>query len=64
MTGTPARAGTGAAALRGGHAAGGPVCLTWVDREQGFLRLVADRRRDVLLGAHAAGESAVEVVQG
>ena len=33
------------------------------DREQGFLKLVADRRRDVLLGAHAAGESAVEVIQ-
>ncbi len=33
------------------------------DREQGFLKLVADRRRDILLGAHAAGESAVEVIQ-
>ena len=33
------------------------------DREQGFLKLVADRRRDTLLGAHAAGESAVEVIQ-
>ena len=33
------------------------------DREQGFLKLVTDRRRDVLLGAHAAGESAVEVIQ-
>ena len=33
------------------------------DREEGFLKLVADRRRDTLLGAHAAGESAVEVIQ-
>lgn len=32
-------------------------------REVGFLKLVADRRREVLLGAHAAGESAVEVIQ-
>ena len=29
----------------------------------GFLKLIADRRRDVLLGAHAVGESAVEVIQ-
>lgn len=33
------------------------------DREDGFLKLVADRRREVLLGAHAAGEAAVEVIQ-
>lgn len=33
------------------------------DREPGFLKLVADRRREVILGAHAAGESAVEVIQ-
>jgi pyruvate/2-oxoglutarate dehydrogenase complex dihydrolipoamide dehydrogenase (E3) component len=33
------------------------------DREEGFLKLVADRRTEVLLGAHAVGESAVEVIQ-
>lgn len=33
------------------------------DRTRGFLELVADRRRDVLLGAHAVGEEAVEIVQ-
>ncbi|WP_205708954.1 FAD-dependent oxidoreductase [Kineococcus siccus] len=33
------------------------------DRTRGFLKLVADRRRDVLLGAHAVGEEAVEIVQ-
>ena len=33
------------------------------DRTRGFLKLVADRRREQLLGAHAVGESAVEVVQ-
>ncbi|MEJ5914677.1 dihydrolipoyl dehydrogenase family protein [Pseudokineococcus sp. 1T1Z-3] len=33
------------------------------DRAAGFLKLVADSRRDQLLGAHAVGESAVEVVQ-
>lgn len=33
------------------------------DREVGFLKLVADRRRELLLGAHAAGEQAVEVIQ-
>lgn len=33
------------------------------DRTRGFLKLIADRRRDVLLGAHAVGEEAVEVVQ-
>jgi len=32
------------------------------DRAMGFLKLVADRRRSVLLGAHAAGEAAVEVI--
>ncbi|MFC5381933.1 dihydrolipoyl dehydrogenase family protein [Aquipuribacter nitratireducens] len=32
-------------------------------REEGVLKLVADRRREVLLGAHAAGEAAVEVIQ-
>ncbi|MEJ5868412.1 NAD(P)/FAD-dependent oxidoreductase [Pseudokineococcus sp. 5B2Z-1] len=33
------------------------------DRTRGFLKLVADSRREQLLGAHAVGESAVEVVQ-
>ncbi|WP_432496116.1 dihydrolipoyl dehydrogenase family protein [Kineococcus gypseus] len=33
------------------------------DRTRGFLKLVADRRREVVLGAHAVGEEAVEVVQ-
>jgi len=33
------------------------------DRPRGFLKLVADRRRDQLLGAHAVGENAVEVIQ-
>ena len=33
------------------------------DRAQGFLKLIADRRRELLLGAHAVGESAVEVIQ-
>ncbi|GIG27631.1 dihydrolipoyl dehydrogenase family protein [Cellulomonas marina] len=33
------------------------------DRPRGFLKLVADRRREYLLGAHAVGESAVEVIQ-
>lgn len=32
-------------------------------RRQGFLKLIADRRRSLLLGAHAVGESAVEVIQ-
>ena len=32
------------------------------DREQGFLKLVVDRRRELILGAHAVGENAVEVV--
>ncbi|SDD54125.1 dihydrolipoyl dehydrogenase family protein [Auraticoccus monumenti] len=33
------------------------------DRPRGFLKLIADRRRELLLGAHAVGEEAVEVVQ-
>ncbi|WKK73398.1 hypothetical protein Q0F99_07190 [Rathayibacter oskolensis] len=33
------------------------------DRESGFLTLIADRRRELLLGAHAVGENAIEVVQ-
>lgn len=33
------------------------------DREVGFLKLISDRRRTALLGAHAVGEQAVEVVQ-
>ncbi|WP_205704987.1 hypothetical protein [Kineococcus indalonis] len=33
------------------------------DRTRGFLKLVADRRREVVLGAHAVGEEAVEVVR-
>lgn len=33
------------------------------DRERGFLMLIADRRRELILGAHAVGENAVEVVQ-
>jgi len=32
-------------------------------RTAGFLKLIADRRRSLLLGAHAVGESAVEVIQ-
>lgn len=32
------------------------------DRTEGFLKLIADRRRSLLLGAHA-GEAAVEVIQ-
>lgn len=32
-------------------------------RTTGFLKLIADRRRSMLLGAHAAGENAVEVIQ-
>lgn len=32
-------------------------------RTTGFLKLIADRRRSLLLGAHAVGESAVEVIQ-
>lgn len=33
------------------------------DRTEGFLKLIADRRRSLILGAHGAGEAAVEVVQ-
>jgi glutathione reductase (NADPH) len=33
------------------------------DRESGFLMLIADRRRELVLGAHAVGENAVEVIQ-
>lgn len=33
------------------------------DREQGFLKLVVDRHRELILGAHAVGENAVEVIQ-
>ncbi|HEV7951421.1 MAG TPA: NAD(P)/FAD-dependent oxidoreductase [Glaciihabitans sp.] len=33
------------------------------DRELGFLMLIADRRRELILGAHAVGENAIEVVQ-
>ncbi|MGV8970307.1 MAG: dihydrolipoyl dehydrogenase family protein [Microbacteriaceae bacterium] len=33
------------------------------DRSLGFLKLVADRRRELILGAHAVGENAIEVVQ-
>ena len=33
------------------------------DRERGFLMLITDRRRELILGAHAVGENAVEVVQ-
>ena len=33
------------------------------DRERGFLTLITDRRRELILGAHAVGENAVEVVQ-
>ena len=33
------------------------------DREVGFLKLIADRRRQLLLGAHAVGENAIEVIQ-
>jgi glutathione reductase (NADPH) len=33
------------------------------DRESGFLLLIADRRRELILGAHAVGENAIEVVQ-
>lgn len=33
------------------------------DRERGFLTLITDRRRELILGAHAVGENAIEVVQ-
>ncbi len=33
------------------------------DRTRGFLMLIADGRRELILGAHAVGENAIEVVQ-
>lgn len=33
------------------------------DREVGFLKIIADRQRELILGAHAVGENAVEVIQ-
>ena len=33
------------------------------DRERGFLKLICDRRRELVIGAHAVGENAVEVIQ-
>jgi glutathione reductase (NADPH) len=33
------------------------------DRKRGFLTLITDRRRELILGAHAVGENAIEVVQ-
>jgi pyruvate/2-oxoglutarate dehydrogenase complex dihydrolipoamide dehydrogenase (E3) component len=33
------------------------------DRQRGFLTLITDRRRELILGAHAVGENAIEVVQ-
>lgn len=33
------------------------------DREVGFLKLIADNRRELILGAHAVGENAIEVIQ-
>lgn len=33
------------------------------DRTEGFLKLIADGRRQLILGAHAVGENAVEVIQ-
>lgn len=33
------------------------------DRGIGFLKLIADNRRELILGAHAVGENAVEVIQ-
>lgn len=33
------------------------------DRGLGFLKLIADNRRELILGAHAVGENAVEVIQ-
>ena len=32
-------------------------------RERGFVKLISDRRRELILGAHAVGENAIEVVQ-
>ncbi|MEY2849534.1 MAG: hypothetical protein RI885_2201 [Actinomycetota bacterium] len=33
------------------------------DRERGFLKLMSDSRREVIVGAHAVGENAIEVIQ-
>ncbi|AZC14737.1 NAD(P)/FAD-dependent oxidoreductase [Microbacterium sp. ABRD28] len=33
------------------------------DRAVGFLKLITDNRRELILGAHAVGENAVEVIQ-
>ncbi len=33
------------------------------DRERGFLKLMSDPRREVIVGAHAVGENAIEVIQ-
>ncbi len=33
------------------------------DRAVGFLKLIADNRRELILGAHAVGENAIEVIQ-
>lgn len=33
------------------------------DREAGFLKLITDRRGELILGAHCVGESAIEIVQ-
>ncbi len=33
------------------------------DRELGFLKLIADRRGELILGAHCVGEHAIEIVQ-
>lgn len=33
------------------------------DRSTGYLKLIADHRRDLILGAHAVGENAIEVIQ-
>lgn len=33
------------------------------DRSVGFLKLISDNRRELILGAHAVGENAVEVIQ-
>ena len=34
-----------------------------IDGARGFLKLIADRHRSLLLGAHAVGDQAVEVIQ-
>lgn len=33
------------------------------DRERGFLKLISDRRGELILGAHCVGEHAIEIVQ-